>query len=121
MQELWLPANVRQVVFAKPLEESAIQLCRRLKYRAGNVTSSGTWQTANGIEHLASRTGELCPGEIDCLAVSEQGEVVVLECKVLNLPLTIVPYVMWFVSLVPKTQRVSTLSCGKKCNGFEQS
>jgi hypothetical protein len=51
--------------------------------------SSGSWQTTNGIEHLASRTGEPCPGEIDCLAVSEQGEVVVLECKVLNLPLTI--------------------------------
>ncbi len=88
MQELWLPADVRQVAFAKPLEEFAIQICRRLKYRAGHVTSNGSWQTTEGIEHLASRTGEPCPGEIDCLAVSGQGEVVLLECKVLNLPLT---------------------------------
>jgi hypothetical protein len=89
MQELWLLADVRQIAFANPLEESAIQVCRRLRYRAGHVTSSGSWQTADGIEYLASRTGEPCPGEIDCLAVSEQGDVVVLECKVLNLPLTI--------------------------------
>lgn len=89
MQDLWLPADVRQVAFANRLEESVIQACRRLRYRAGRVTSNGSWQTADGIEHLASRAGEPCPGEIDCLAVSEQGKVVVLECKVLNLPLTI--------------------------------
>lgn len=80
-----LSSEVFRKAFSAPFEEDAASTFVAAGWTAGTVNEQGFW--AAGLKHLTSSTGDSCPGEIDVLAVTDDGEsVVVGECKVLKDP-----------------------------------
>lgn len=67
-----------------PFERRVQEIMRTMGFRAGTVTEKGTWQS-DVVMNLGASAGPP-PGEIDVLAVRDDGLVMVIECKVLAMP-----------------------------------
>jgi hypothetical protein len=78
------PQTVRARLLTRPFEVQVVQVLRDAGFTAGEVTASGAWITQHGtfVDRRAGKPG----GQIDVLAWRENGDVIVAECKVLQLP-----------------------------------
>jgi len=89
-----LPGKLSNRLFrnyiSEPFEKSVETVLKEFGFVAGNVTESGNWRLPREIEALTNPNEARLPGEIDVLAFHPtQMMVLVIECKVLGLPRSI--------------------------------